>query len=272
MNNNNLVESPSVLDLPFREVSDNIRTALLNDKQVMKAKRKVSKQVMLDSLFDSDTGNSHEASSELMDMINNEYQVDMVEVSSGNGLSRNVWNYEKDGYEVYLSADGRESNEHSQQGLSNSLVDSYEGIASKNEASIPAYNMADIDGELTRIDNMACMVTVDDSDYSIWDTIAEKGALIVRHSGHWKGAGCRFDKERYAKREALRATKKHNRLMGYTVEHSGANTQPKDIKVMQLNKDKKGNKHLTKLAKQARHGQQWARDELTKIGYNEFTQ
>ncbi len=268
---NNTQSTGTVLDLPYRDVSGHIREALMSDAVTVKASRKISKQRMLDSLFDSDTGIVHEQSNELMQLINDEYQVDMVEVSSGNGQARNVWNNVTGSYDVYLSADGREGNEHGHMGLESALVDSYEGIDNKNEAIIPAYEITDDEGHVLRTDDMSNMVTVDNSNYSIWDTIAEKGALIIRHQGHWKGAGCRFDSANYVKREALRMIKKNNRLLGLTGERSGSHTTLKEVSVKQLNVDKKGNRHLSNLAKQARRGQQWARDELTKIGYNEFS-
>ncbi len=48
------------------------------------------------------------------------------------------------------------------------------------------------------------------------------------------------------------------------------NSTKRKASALALNADKKGNKVLTRLAKAARRGQQWAIDDLIKIGYNEF--
>ena len=268
----NTLEKQLQTEFSINELNPITRGVIAEQVLTEAVKRKIPQQAMLSSLFNSDTGESHEHSSELMDLIKNEYQCNMVEVSSGNGQAQNLWNNETGEYDVYLSADCHESSEHSRNGLSDGLVDSYEGITDKNSSDIPAYEVIEIDGQPVRLDDMSVMVTITDSDYSLWDTIEDKGMLIVRHLSNWYGKGCQFKKDGYKKREALRLTKKHNRLMGYTVttNEDGANGTVKKLAVKQLNQDKKGNRHLTNLAKQARRGQQWAIDSLTKIGYNEF--
>lgn len=232
------------------------------------AKRKTTRDKMLTSI---PLVTHPDVYHELAKMVHDEYKVGMMEISSGNGTARNM--VDENGEYIYmLSANTSEQSEQARIGLEAGLVDAGETLANKNISTIPAYEVVtDDNGEQLRIDDMANMITVNDSDYSIWDTIAEQGLLIVRHQGHWKLSGCRFDKDNYKAREARRMKAKHKRLLGITTAQSGSNTNPKAIKVKQLNVDKKGNKQLTRLARDARRGKQYAIDELAKIGYNEFS-
>ena len=134
------------LDTNIRDFSYDAMLKLVDDVTVNKVKRKITRQDMLDSLFNSDTGDTHQHSDELMKLVTDEYQCNMVEISSGNGQSVNVWNYESESYDIYLSADGREGNAHNTNGLSDALVDTYEGVQDKNSVDIPAYQVVDEHG------------------------------------------------------------------------------------------------------------------------------
>jgi len=266
MNTNSYNETlNSVLDFDLNEVNYVAQLDIIDGVKSERIKRKISRQEMLDSLFDNESGCTHEHSSELMQLVMNEYQVDMVEVSSGNGHAHNVYNDDTGEFDFYLSASTAEHENIARKGLESALIDFDGDYRNKNESVIPAYEMLDDNGELTRYDDMSSMVTVDNSDYSIWDTIAEKGALIVRHSGVWKKR--KFTNDEWQAYQSLKLKKKHNRLLGLNATVTGNDTLKK-VTIKRLNEACKGNKSLKRVALAAKRGQSWAIDALARIGYH----
>ena len=257
----------NTLDFTLEEVNYPMQLDIAEGVKRERSQRKVSRQVMLESLFDNETGETHEYSDELMQLVLDEYKVEMLEVSSGNGKANNAYNDDTGEFDYYLSASTSEQSQHAQIGLEAGLIDSSDGILNKNFDIIPSFEIVDNGEAYERTDNYAHMVEINNSSYSLWDTIAEKCALIVRHSGVWKKQ--RFTRDEWTKYSKLRATKRHNRLLGLHSTLTGNDTLKK-VAVRSLNKDKKGNKELTRLATMARRGKQWAKDELARIGYNEF--
>jgi len=176
---------------------------------------------------------------EIAELVDSEYKVAMMEISSGNGKAREAWDYENECFSEHITAQASDSRLHSKAGLAEELIDTNDGIENKNESTY-------FDKELQET------ITVTDSNYSVWDTIAEQGALIVRMSKQWK-SGFRADKwEAYSK---LRATKKHNALLDLN------NVEAKS-RVTDSEMERKQAKRMARL--QARMG------NTNKVGYNAF--
>lgn len=263
------------LEFNLQDYSYTTLERTVTDVQEQGVKRKISQQAMLESLFNPDTGECHEHSTELMDMILEEYQVSMMERSSGNGHAHNVFNDDTGEYDFYLSADGTQGRSTKHNDLSQALYDGYDGdIINKNQKDICAFTVINDDDSMVRIDDLDELITVDDSDYSLWDKIEECGQLIVRHSGHWQGKGGQFIKTDYAAREKARMLRKHRKLLGLTATAKGNNwslklEEEKRIRVIQKGK-RVSLQQKAKWVRDARKGMQYAKDELAKIGYNQF--
>ena len=235
------VELP-VLEMPRAEVGILAKRILNADLEKEQPKKKVRQDVMLAAC------EGHEHQHELEQMIKHEFQCDMIEISSGNGRYATEWN--PDGLPM---AQGTDSNSHDECGLAEHIETSSNGSSiNTQETDIYNYDMVtDGNGHQYRVDDLSSVVTVDTNQYSIWQTIEQKGMLIVRKTGHWqKGT---FDAIGYKAREARRLITKHRKLLGLNLICD--NKQVSNYKAREA-------KRLAKLAQR--------RGSINKVGYNAF--
>jgi hypothetical protein len=227
-------------DMP--EVSLPMRKRIARSVEQEAIARKAKRDDMLASIDEN-----HPHAEELAKLVNEEYKVAMLEISSGNGNARIDYDTVKGEYTAKPTALLTESREHSKAGLAEEFIDNdmeHEGsldeIVNKNER---VYFDRDT-GEY---------VTTNYSAYSLWDTIALNGALIVRKSEQWRKGFRKNEWQAYTKR---RATRLHREALGL-------NQITEKARVTDEAMERKQAKRLARL--QARRG-----GNTAKVGYNAF--
>jgi hypothetical protein len=214
--------------------------------------RKIRTDAMLEAIPDD-----HEHADELRKLVNDEWHVGMLEMNSGNGRFATEWNPERLHY-----ANANDSQEHFKSGLAEELVDHEQdcNIESLNPSElvdhshtveVPVLLGHTLDGK--PIESKTQTELVSYSPYSIWDTIASKGALIVRKSKQWQGG---FRSDKWTKFDQMRMKRIHNKAMGKQ------ETIAQGDKRLTTAEQRKA-KRLAKM--QARRG------GLAKVGYNAFS-
>ena len=256
----NTVESTLYTDIDRSELSVVAKKRIKRELET-EAQRKAKTADMLASIPDE-----HEHAEELRKIVESEWHVAMLEMNSGNGRYATEWNPDIDANGQTIPqahyANANDSHEHDRCGLAEEMTDheSESNIESLNPSELVdhAYTVEvpkaigrDTDGNLILSDSESELVSY--SPYSIWDTIASKGALIVRRSAQWKNGFRSAEWNKYSKRRAKTA---HNALVGRI------GTIAQDDKKLTTAEMRRA-KRLAKM--QARHG------GLAKIGYNAFS-
>jgi len=242
-----------LVELPYQHINRK-QVGILTKKRIDESlpaevvKLKIKRDKMLASISDD---MPEDIAAELRTMIEQEWKVGKVEHSLTNGRMMDHYNPDQ-----LLYADGTQHSEHSRSGLAEQLVDGVEildiqdshiqamytdGISNKNEI------YATVDGELT---------TLQQSDYSLWDTIEQMGMLLVRTNAPWKSG--RFDSKGWMKYNTRRKLTAHKRALGLL----NSDVAQGD-KVLASASTRRVNR-LAKL--RARKG-----GNLAKVGYNKFS-
>ena len=225
------------------EVRYPLRKRMASELVIEQAERKAKRDDMLEAIPES-----HPQYDELVKIVNEEYKVAMLEISSGNGSADSVtkWDNDKHEFSSHLSAQAPDSNPRNASGISDDLIDNthehdgcMDSIINKNEVTY-------FDKETGEY------ITTTNSNYSIWDTIELNGMSIVRKSEQWKNG---FRASKWQRYEATRAKKKHNALLGI-------NNNVSRERVTDDAMERKQAKRLARLAKRA--------GNVNKVGYNAF--
>lgn len=256
----NTVESTLYTDIDRKELSVVAKKRIKRELET-EAQRKAKTADMLASIPEE-----HEHAEELRKLVESEWHVGMLEMNSGNGRFATEWNPDIDSngnaIEQARFAQANDTKEHDRCGLAEELTDheAETNLESLNPSELVdhAYTVEvpkaigrDSDGNLILSKTDTELVSY--SPYSIWDTIAQKGALIVRISAQWKNGFRSAEWEKYSKRRAKIA---HNALVGRI------GTIAQDDKKLTTAEMRRA-KRLAKM--QARHG------GLAKIGFNAFS-